>query len=443
MRVRPCLCRPVARASLDDLVPLNKLAYFCTSGASSKTATLRTLFRGLARRAEVPVDFALYTSIECYPAEISKAMNTTNKRTKKTTSQSKKKSNPVKSRKSVVGGDRKLGGNVDVVSDDTNGNGTRTSAATRQGNSLTDAPVSSRNGADPERTVTKKLPLKRADYKFTEEDLSLLTNNRGLVELLRSKNVKLKDVFDTLKYEKDLVDLQIELVKLQRWVQETGQRVAILTEGRDAAGKGGTIRRFTEHMNPRALRVVALPKPSEQELGQWYFQRYSKQLPNKGEIVFFDRSWYNRAVVEPVNGFCTDTDYKRFMQQVPEWEHMLYEDGVKLIKFWFSISKSEQEHRFESRRTNPLKQWKLSPIDAKAQSLWDKYTEYKEEMFSKTHTSYSPWIIVKANNKRLARLESIRYVLSLFDYPGKSTKIRLHPDPNIVGRFHRGSIKID
>ncbi|MDZ4833368.1 MAG: polyphosphate kinase 2 [Candidatus Melainabacteria bacterium] len=264
-----------------------------------------------------------------------------------------------------------------------------------------------------------------------------------MVELLRAKNIKLKEIFETLKYERELENLQIELVKLQRWIQETGQRVAVLTEGRDAAGKGGTIRRFTEHLNPRALRVVALPKPSEQELGQWYFQRYSKQLPNKGEIVFFDRSWYNRAVVEPVMGFCTDEQYKRFMQQVPEWEHMLYEDGMKMIKFWFSISKNEQERRFEARRTNPLKQWKISPIDEKAQALWDRYTEYKEEMFSKTHTSFSPWIIVKANNKKLARLESIRHVLSLFDYPSKNTKLRLHEDPNIVGRFHRGSIKID
>jgi len=289
----------------------------------------------------------------------------------------------------------------------------------------------------------KKVPLKRSSFKLTEEDLYLINDNKGLVELLRAKNIKLKEIFETLKYERELENLQIELVKLQRWIQETGQRVAVLTEGRDAAGKGGTIRRFTEHLNPRALRVVALPKPSEQELGQWYFQRYSKQLPNKGEIVFFDRSWYNRAVVEPVMGFCTDEQYKRFMQQVPEWEHMLYEDGMKMIKFWFSISKNEQERRFEARRTNPLKQWKISPIDEKAQALWDRYTEYKEEMFSKTHTSFSPWIIVKANNKKLARLESIRHVLSLFDYPSKNTKLRLHEDPNIVGRFHRGSIKID
>ncbi len=301
-----------------------------------------------------------------------------------------------------------------------------------------------KNSPAPSAQLEKtKSPIKNADYKLTEDDLARINTNSGLVALLREKQIKLREVTEALKYEQELVALQIELVKLQRWIQQSGRRVAIITEGRDAAGKGGTIRRFTEHLNPRALRVVALPKPSEQEMGQWYFQRYSKQLPNKGEIVFFDRSWYNRAVVEPVNGFCTEAEYKRFMQQVPEWEHMLYEDGLQIIKFWFSISKGEQERRFESRRTNPLKQWKLSPIDNSAQQLWDSYTDYKEEMFSKTHNSYCPWIIVKANNKRLARLESIRYVLSLFEYPGKSTKIRLHADPNVVGRFHRTSIKLD
>lgn len=297
------------------------------------------------------------------------------------------------------------------------------------------------NGKTPKPKI--KQSIQRSADKLTHEDLLLINNNRGLVELLRQKNIKLKDVMSTLRYENELVQLQVELVKLQRWVQESGERIAILTEGRDAAGKGGTIRRFIEHLNPRAMRVVALPKPTDEERGQWYFQRYAKQLPNKGEIVFFDRSWYNRAVVEPVNGFCTDAEYKRFMQQVPEFEHMLNEDGMRIIKFWFSISRDEQEKRFESRRSNPLKQWKLSPIDDTAQELWDQYTEYKEDMFSKTHTSFSPWIIVRANDKKLARLESIRYVLSLFEYPGKSTKIRLYPDPNVVGRFHRSSIKLD
>jgi polyphosphate kinase 2 len=227
-------------------------------------------------------------------------------------------------------------------------------------------------------------------------------------------------------------------------VASTGKRIAIILEGRDAAGKGGTIRRFIEHLNPRALRVVALPKPTEEERGQWYFQRYSRQLPNSGEIVFFDRSWYNRAVVEPVNAFCTQSDYERFMQQVPEFEHMLYEDGVSIIKFWFSISKEEQLERFKSRRVNPLKQWKLSPIDERAQELWDSYTQYKEQMLSRTHTSFSPWVIVRANNKKMARLESIRYVLSLFDYEGKQqAATSLLPDPTVVTRFHRKITKID
>jgi polyphosphate kinase 2 len=236
-----------------------------------------------------------------------------------------------------------------------------------------------------------------------------------------------------------LESLQIELVKLQRWIQEEGKRLAIIFEGRDAAGKGGTIRRFIEH-----LRVVALPKPTEEERGQWYFQRYMKQLPNKGEIVFFDRSWYNRGIVEPVNGFCSRPEYDRFMQQVPEFEHMLVEDGVVIVKFWFSISREVQLARFDSRSKNPLKQWKLSPLDGRAQELFDSYTKYKETVFSRTHTSFSPWIIVKANDKKRARLESIRYVLALIDYKGKEkARVPLAPDPDIVTRFHRGAVKID
>jgi polyphosphate kinase 2 len=276
------------------------------------------------------------------------------------------------------------------------------------------------------------------------EELSDLHSSRDFIQLLRSKNVDVSKIQSAIKYEYELESLQIELVKLQRWVQENGKRVAILFEGRDAAGKGGTIRRFIEHLNPRAMRVVALPKPTEEETGQWYFQRYMKQLPNAGEIVFFDRSWYNRAVVEPVNGFCTKDQYDRFMQQVPEFEHMLFEDGIALVKFWFSISREVQFARFTSRGNNPLKQWKLSPLDGKAQELWDSYTKYKEVMFSRTHTSFSPWIIVKANNKRRARLESMRYVLSVIDYAGKdNARISLFPDPNVITRFHRGAVKID
>ncbi len=279
---------------------------------------------------------------------------------------------------------------------------------------------------------------------LTRNELESVHSPKAMLEALRTKHFDARRFKQVLSYESELEKLQIEMVKLQRWVQERQRRIAVVFEGRDAAGKGGTIRRFTEHLNPRAMRVVALPKPSEEEMGQWYFQRYMKQLPNQGEIVFFDRSWYNRAVVEPVNGFCTREQYERFMRQVPEFEHMLYEDGIVVIKFWFSISKTEQLKRFKSRDKNPLKQWKLSPIDAKAQELWAPYTKYKELMFSKTHTTFSPWIIVKANNKMKARLESIRYVLSMNDYPGKDkAEISLFPDPNIVSRFHRSVTNID
>lgn len=276
------------------------------------------------------------------------------------------------------------------------------------------------------------------------EDLLGIKSPRQFVQALRAKNADTKRISELFKYEEELERLQVELVRMQRWVQQSGRRIAILFEGRDAAGKGGTIRRFVEHLNPRAMRVVALPKPTEEEQGQWYFQRYMKQLPNRGEIVFFDRSWYNRAVVEPVNGFCSAEQYELFMRQVPEYEHMLFEDGVILIKFWFSISKEEQLQRFQSRAKNPLKQWKLSPVDDRAQELWDIYTRYKEWMFSKTHTTFSPWVVVKANNKRKARLESIRHVLATLNYAGKETACTsLYPDPNIITRFHRSAVKID
>lgn len=281
-------------------------------------------------------------------------------------------------------------------------------------------------------------------HALTDDDLRRVNTRKGLIQLLENKAVDIEEVRKTLLYEQELRQLQVELVRLQRWVQSNGERIAILVEGRDAAGKGGTIRRFTEHLNPRAMRVVALPKPSDEERGQWYFQRYIRQLPNKGEIVFFDRSWYNRAVVEPVMGFCSKKEHQRFLQQVPEFEHMLYEDGVTIIKFWFSISKGEQAQRFEARRQNPLKQWKLSHVDEKAQELWDSYTRYKEEMFSKTHTTYSPWIIVKANDKQAARLESLRHMLNVLPYKGKEeAPVRLTPDPNVIARFHRKMVELD
>ena len=287
-------------------------------------------------------------------------------------------------------------------------------------------------------------PAETEQREPTPQDLDNLRADRGLRAVFESEGIDPRDVLGRLKYEAELAKLQIELVRLQRTVQLQGRRVAILFEGRDAAGKGGAIRRFMEHLNPRTARVVALPKPSEIERGQWYFQRYVAALPNPGEICFFDRSWYNRAVVEPVMGFCSKHQYGLFMQQVPEFEHMLYEDGIELIKFWFSISKEEQARRFEERRKNPLKQWKLSPVDDQAQDHWDLYTRYKEEMFSRSHTSYSPWIIIKANSKKKARLESMRYVLSKLPYEGKEKPcINIRPDPAVILRFHRSARQID
>ncbi len=280
--------------------------------------------------------------------------------------------------------------------------------------------------------------------KLTLEDFQNITSNEELFDAITCKKIPIDKVKKRLFYEEELKKLQIELVKLQQWVKKNNKRIAIIFEGRDAAGKGGNIRRFTEHLNPRSTRLVALTKPTDVERGQWYFRRYIRKLPNPGQMVFFDRSWYNRAVVEPVMGFCTETQYQNFMLQVPEFEHMLYEDGTTLIKLWFSISKDEQLRRFNARLKTPLKRWKFSPVDKEGQRLWDQYTHYKEQMFSKTHTSYSPWIIVRANDKKVARLECIRYVLSLFDYDGKNEALTtLLPDPNIIMRYYRSSKQID
>ena len=321
---------------------------------------------------------------------------------------------------------------------------TKSLAATLAQEKAGKASQNRRTSLTVEEAIQQVQTIPIPDEVLTQEELSDLHTSREFIQLLRSKNITIGKIKRSVKYEHDLECLQIELVKMQRSIEESGRRLAILFEGRDAAGKGGTIRRFTEHLNPRAMRVVALPKPTEEETGQWYFQRYIRHLPNRGEIVFFDRSWYNRAVVEPVNGFCSPDQYEQFMRQVPEFEHMLVENGVILIKFWFSISKDVQWARFESRGNNPLKQWKLSPLDGKAQELWEDYTTYKEVMFSRTHNSFSPWIIVKANNKRHARLESMRYVLSSLNYKGKDeARTTLVPDPNTIMRFHRSAINID
>ncbi len=279
---------------------------------------------------------------------------------------------------------------------------------------------------------------------YLPEHLVTAKRRKDLIEIAEQENINIQKALYTLRYEEELRLLQIELVNFQQWVKKKGLRVAIIFEGRDAAGKGGAIKRFKEHLNPRSMRVVALSKPTEVERGQWYFRRYIKELPNPGEIVLFDRSWYNRAVVEPVMGFCNKNEYNQFMVQVPGFEHMLYEDGVHLIKFWFSISKKEQQKRIKSRLLNPLKKWKFSPVDERGQELWDKYTHYKEQMFSKTHTTFSPWIIVRANDKKIARLESIRHVLSKFDYTTRhAKKTTILPDPNVVLRYYRHIEQID
>jgi polyphosphate kinase 2 len=235
------------------------------------------------------------------------------------------------------------------------------------------------------------------------------------------------------EYERTKRSLQIELLKLQNWVKATGQKVVLLFEGRDAAGKGGTIKRFTEHLNPRGARVVALEKPSEREETQWYFQRYVNHLPAAGEIVLFDRSWYNRAGVERVMGFCTPSEYLEFMRQAPEFERMLVRSGIHLIKFWFSVSQAEQRTRFLVRQLDPVRQWKLSPMDIASLDKWQAYTEAKEAMFFYTDTADAPWTVIKSNDKKRGRIGALRYVLSALEYDGKDRAVVGVPDPLIIG----------
>jgi polyphosphate kinase 2 len=234
-------------------------------------------------------------------------------------------------------------------------------------------------------------------------------------------------------YEADLLALDAELLKVQKWVKDAGEKIVLIFEGRDAAGKGGTIKRFMEHLNPRGARIVALEKPSEREKTQWYFQRYIQNLPSGGEIVFFDRSWYNRAGVERVMNFCTPNDYLEFMRQCPEVERMLVRSGIRLYKYWFSVTRDEQLRRFKSRENDPLKQWKLSPIDKASLDKWDEYTEAKEAMFFYTDTADAPWTIIKSNDKKRARLACMRHFLSSLPYPSKNKKIVGEPDALLVG----------
>lgn len=267
-------------------------------------------------------------------------------------------------------------------------------------------------------------PDRRKDKKAQEEELEK-RNKAG------KKRVAVWVKEEVLEYENELKKLQIELLKMQNHIKETGQKVLMIFEGRDAAGKGGTIKRITEHLNPRGARVVALDKPSDVEKTQWYFQRYTHFLPSAGEIVFFDRSWYNRGGVEPVMGFCTQDEHKEFLHEVPEFEKMLINSGIILFKFYISVSKEEQEKRFNKRRTDPLKQYKLSAVDEQSQGLWDKYTIAKYSMLLASHTVHAPWTIIRSDDKKKARINCIKYILSKMDYEDKIKDKKLEVDENI------------
>jgi polyphosphate kinase len=287
-------------------------------------------------------------------------------------------------------------------------------------------------GSSPDDAAALRRTLReaeRAAHGFRNPDSEL-------TEDWRSGGYPYKNLLSRRSYEKQKYQLQVELLKLQAWVKATKQKVVILFEGRDAAGKGGTIKRFMEHLNPRGARVVALEKPSEVERGQWYFQRYVQHLPTAGEIVMLDRSWYNRAGVERVLGFCTDEEYREFMRQAPEFERNLVRSGVHLIKFWFSVSQAEQRRRFEERKAHPLKQWKLSPIDLTSLDKWDAYTKAKEAMFFFTDTADAPWTVIKSDCKKRARINAMRYVLHRLDYTNKCSRAIGPLDPLLVGRAH-------
>lgn len=267
-----------------------------------------------------------------------------------------------------------------------------------------------------------------------EEDLRLLMTKDGLKGLIGKK--KYSKIKQDIQMEEEIEQLQIELIKLQNWVYENKKRMMVIFEGRDTAGKSSAIKRFIEHLNPRRFRVVALPKPTETEAGQFFFQRYFAQLPNPSEIVFFDRSWYNRAIIEPLLGFCTKDQHEQFMKDVPRVEKALADDGIIIIKFWFEIDRKTQLERFEERVKNPLKYWKLSPVDEKVKNLWDEITSYKEKMFKTTHTKELPWVIIDGDDQKLSRIEAIKYVLSIIPYEGKDEiKVNLKYKKNIVKKY--------
>jgi polyphosphate kinase 2 len=284
-------------------------------------------------------------------------------------------------------------------------------------------------------TTSSRLLDRLGDYRVLDEDDDdpvLVTKDGQPVDTWR-EGYPYRERMDRGEYEHQKRLLQIELLKLQNWVKASGERLVVLFEGRDAAGKGGTIKRFMEHLNPRGARVVALERPSERESTQWYFQRYIAHLPAAGEIVLFDRSWYNRAGVERVMSFCTRTEYLEFMRQAPELERMLVRSGIHLVKFWFSVSRREQQTRFVIRQVDPVRQWKLSPTDLASLDRWDDYTDAKEAMFFYTDTADAPWTVIKSNDKKRARVQAMRYLLSLFRYDDKDTEVVGTPDPLLVG----------
>jgi polyphosphate kinase 2 len=283
-------------------------------------------------------------------------------------------------------------------------------------------------------STDERKALRQLLFEPAEKEDAGIDPDIELAEGWREGAYPYRNLLSRKSYERQKYKLQTELLKLQAWVKETGQRVVILFEGRDAAGKGGTIKRFMEHLNPRGARVVALEKPNEVERGQWYFQRYIEHLPTRGEIVLFDRSWYNRAGVERVMGFCTNPEYDEFMRQTPEFERHLVRSGIHLFKFWFSVSRDEQRRRFKERRAHPLKQWKLSPIDMASLDKWDDYTRAKENMFLHCDTSDAPWTVIKSDCKKRARLNAMRYLLHRLPYAAKDVAKLGAVDPLIVGR---------
>jgi polyphosphate kinase 2 len=286
------------------------------------------------------------------------------------------------------------------------------------------------NPAKKEPQKTAKVPEKKPEERPVKK--AEAEKKTEPAKKKRAGKVQIWVKKETLAYEKELHALQVELLKFQNHVKDKGLKILMIFEGRDAAGKGGTIKRIMEHLNPRGARVVALEKPSEEEATQWYFQRYAKHLPSAGEIVLFDRSWYNRAMVEPVMGFCTERQHHKFLKDAPEFEEMLVDEGIQLFKFYFSVSKGEQARRFKSRETDPLKQYKLSPVDKESQRLWDEYTLAKFMMLSSTHTSKAPWTIVKSDNKKKARINTIKHILNFVDYPDKIKKRKIEVDRSII-----------